>query len=85
MMKANSPICVSEKPDCMATFKVWPVTSMPKVPNNIMPAITTAESITIGSQYSTSMAGCTIMPTDMKNTAPKRSFTGVTTCSIRSA
>ena len=85
MIKANSPICVSEKPDCMATFRVWPVTSMPAVPKIIMPQITTTDSRSIGAQYWLSIAGCTIMPTEMKNTEPKRSFTGVTTCSMRSA
>ena len=85
MMKANSPIWVSEKPDSMATFRGWPVTSMPKVPNVIMPAITTADSSSIGHQYWTRMAGCTIMPTEMKNTEPKRSLTGMVTCSMRSA
>ena len=85
MMKANSPICVSEKPLCMATRSDWPVTSMPNVPNTIMPTTTTAERMRIDGQYSARMAGCTIMPTEMKNTAPKRSLTGVTTCSMRSA
>ncbi len=85
MMKANSPIWVSEKPLCIATRRVCPVTSMPKVPNTIIPTITTPDMINIDPQYWARMAGCTIMPTDMKNTAPNRSLTGVTTCSMRSA
>ncbi len=85
MINANSPICVSENPERMATRRVCPVMSMPNVPKIIMPAITTADNISIGIQYSASMAGCTIMPTEMKNTEPKRSLTGVTTCSMLSA
>ena len=50
MIKANSPICVSEKPDWMATLRVCPVTSIPKVPDMIMPAMTTADSSSIGPQ-----------------------------------
>ncbi len=85
MMKANSPICVRENPASMATFRFWPVTSIPKVPSSIMPKITTPDSTRIGAQYCVMMCGSTIMPTDMKNTDPNRSFTGVTTRSIRSA
>ena len=85
MMNANSPICVRENPDSMATLSVCPDTSMPKVPNTIMPTMTTAESIRIGAAYSTITSGFTIMPTEMKNTDPKRSLTGTTTCSMRSA
>ena len=50
MMKANSPIWVSEKPDSMAVLSGCPVTSMPNVPNSIMPAMTTTESSSIGHQ-----------------------------------
>ena len=39
----------------------------------------------IGSQYSASTAGSTIMPTETKKIAPKRSFTGVVTRSMLSA
>ena len=85
MMKANSPICVSEKPASMATLRFWPVTSIPNVPNSIMPTITTPDSTRIGAQYWAMICGSTIMPTDMKNTEPKRSLTGETTRSIRSA
>ena len=45
-----------------------------------------ASTITaIGRAYSTSMAGSTSIPTDTKNTAPKRFFTGSTTLIIFSA
>ena len=39
----------------------------------------------IGSQYSASTAGSTIMPTETKKMAPKRSFTGAVTRSMLSA
>ncbi len=85
MINANSPICVREKPDSIAMRSDCPVISIPKVPNRIMPAITTPESSNIGQKYSTMTLRSTIMPTDMKNTAPNRSLTGLTTASIDSA
>ena len=42
-------------------------------------------SANIGMAYSTSIFGSTSMPTDTKNMAPKRSFTGATSFSILSA
>ena len=48
MINENSPICVSENPDSMAMRSGWPVTSIPNVPNIIMPTMTTNESIRIG-------------------------------------
>ena len=39
----------------------------------------------MGPIYSTITVGSTIMPTEMKNTPPKRSFTGFTTFSMCSA
>ncbi len=59
--------------------------SMPNVPKTIIPAITTTDSKRIGHQYCMIMPGCTIIPTEMKNTEPKRSLTGMVTCSMRSA
>ena len=58
---------------------------MPKVPKSIIPTITTDDRMRICHQYMPTMAGCTIIPTEMKKTAPKRSLTGVTTVSMRSA
>ena len=57
MMKANSPICVSEKPDWMATLRVCPVTSMPKVPKSIIPTITTDDRMRICHQYMATIEG----------------------------
>ncbi len=85
MMKENSPICVSVKPLSMATLRVCPVTSMPSVPKTIIPAMTTAARRSISLQYVVSTPGSTIIPTEMKKTAPKRFFTGCTTFSILSA
>ena len=85
MIKANSPICASEKPDWMATFTVCPDNSTPKLPNNICPTITTIVSIRIGILYSQSNTGSISIPTETKKMAPKRSFTGLTICSICSA
>ena len=85
MMNANSPIWVRENPDSMAMRNGWPVMSIPNVPNTIIPTMTTADSNSIGDRYSTIMLRSTIMPTDMKNTAPKRSLIGATTLSMRSA
>ena len=63
----------------MATFRVCPVMSMPKVPNTVIPTITAADSSKMGHQYWAITAGSTIMPTEIKKTEPKRSFTGVVT------
>ena len=51
----------------------------------IIPTITTPAKSRISPQYSTNTAGSTIIPTDIKKTAPKRFLIGVTTFSIRSA
>ena len=85
MINENSPICVRQKPDSMATLSDCPVASMPNVPNNIIPTITTTDSSAIVPAYSMMIVGLTIMPTDMKNTAPNKSFTGLTMRSMRSA
>ena len=85
MMNENSPIWVRVKPLSIATLRFWPVTSIPSVPKIIMPAITTAARIRICHQYCTSTCGSTIIPTEMKNTEPKRFLTGPITRSIRSA
>ena len=82
MIKANSPTCVSEKPDCTATFNGWPASTTPSVPKNTCPASTRHTSSNIGPRYSHSIAGSTIIPTDTKNIAPNRSFTGCTSFSM---
>lgn len=48
MINENSPICTSENPDSMAMRSGCPVISMPPVPNTIMPTITIAERMRIG-------------------------------------
>ena len=54
-------------------------------PKMNFPTITSSDKITIGIQNSPSTCGFTIIPTEMKKTAPKRSFTGAVSFSIRSA
>ena len=85
MINANSPICVRLNPDSIAIFRLCPVASIPKVPKTIIPSTTTTDSVAIVLAYCTMILVSTIIPTDMKNTAPKRSFTGFTRCSICSA
>ena len=85
MIKANSPICASEKPDWMATLTVCPDNSTPKVAKSICPTMTTSVSIRIGILYSQSNTGSISMPTETKKMAPNKSFTGFTICSICSA
>ena len=58
---------------------------MPKVPNTIMPTMTTAASRAMTLQCLVITSGLTIMPTEMKKTAPNRSFTGEIRRSMRSA
>ena len=69
----------------MAVLSGWPVTTMPKVPKVIMPTTTTTASSKMMPALCHMSTGSTIMPTEMKNTAPKRSFTGVMMRSMRSA
>ena len=85
MMNENSPICVSAKPLSMAMLNGCPVASIPKVPKRIMPTTTTMLSRAMVPACATITAGSTIIPTEMKNTAPKRSLTGVMMRSMRSA
>ena len=85
MIKENSPICVNENPDSMANLRGWPVASMPKVPNTIIPTITTTASRAITLQCCVMTDGLTIIPTEMKNTAPNKSLTELIRRSMRSA
>ena len=85
MMKANSPICVSEKPHCIAVFSGCPDRSTPVVAKSSWPRMTVRVMTTMGSQYWPIIAGSTIMPTDTKKMAPNRSFTGLTRRSMCSA
>ncbi len=85
MIKANSPICAKLKPDCMEVFNGCPESSTPNDEKNAFPKmVTTVISIT-GKAYCTSTAGSTSIPTETKKIAPKRSFTGLIICSMRSA
>ena len=73
------------KPHCMATFNVWPERMKPSVPNMACPSNIVTIITSMGSQYCASTLGSTSIPTDTKNTAPKRFFTGSTSLSIASA
>ena len=84
-MNANSPICTSEKPLWMELCSEFPVTRKLRLPNTICPRVTASEMTRMGHQYCMSTEGSTIMPTDTKKTAPKRSFSGDMVCSMRSA
>ena len=78
MMKANSPTWVSEKPDWTAIFRGCPESSTPKLPNNTCPPSTNSVRMRIGKIYCQMTIGATIMPTETKKTAAKRSLTGCT-------
>ena len=85
MINANSPICVRLNPHCIAVFKGLPESITPKVPKIDCPKMTAKVITIIGTAYSTIIAGSTIIPTDTKKIAPKRSFTGFTNRSMDSA
>jgi len=51
IIKANSPIWERLNPDFTATFNGWPEISIPVVPNNICPQITTKDKRIIGKAY----------------------------------
>ena len=82
IMKENSPICARLKPHKIEVCRFCPESSTPPAEKISLPAMVTIISTIMGSQYSTSSAGSTSMPTETKNTAPKISFTGVKRCSI---
>ena len=85
MMNENSPICAIEKPQRMADLSDWPPNINEMVPNTLCPTIMVSTRQRIGMAYSTRIFGSTSIPTDTKNTAPKRFLTGSTSFSIRSA
>ena len=84
-MKANSPICVNEKPLWMAVLSGRPESSTPHVPNSSCPTMTTAVRMATYHLYSHNTSRSISMPTETKKMAPKRSFTGLTNPSICSA
>ena len=69
----------------MAVFSDWPESRKPRVLNRVWPTMMAAMMHRMGTMYSMISDTSTIMPTETKKMAPKRSLTGVTTCSIRSA
>ena len=85
MIKANSPICAIENPHFIAFFSGCPPSMNPIVPKMLCPIRMVSTRQTIGMAYFTSTSGSTSIPTETKNTAPKRFFTGSTSLMILSA
>ena len=85
IIKANSPIWVRQNPDCKAVFSGCPANTTPRVPNTDCPTKTVSVIITIGQIYWAIIPGSTIIPTETKNIAANKSFTGFTRRSIFSA
>src|SRR6187402_119710 len=69
----------------MESFKGCPDNKAPKVELMDCPKMVTNERITTGTACSYKASGAINIPTDTKNTAPNKSFTGFTKCSICSA
>ena len=69
----------------MACRSVWPDSSTPSEENSSFPTMVTTVSIRMGQMYFTTAPGSSIIPTEMKNTAPNRSLTPEVRCSTRSA
>ena len=83
MIKANSPICARLIPDCTAIFKFCPDNKTP-IPEKIgLNTNTTNVMSKIVPQCSNKIFGSTNIPTETKNTAPKKSFKPFIKCSIR--
>src|SRR4028119_959004 len=68
--------------DCL---KGCPANKDPTVTKSVLPKITTRVKIITGTAYFTKRTGFINIPTETKNTAPKRSFTDFTSDSIFSA
>ena len=85
MMNENSPICDKLIPVCIDCFRGCPENSAPIVDKNDCPRITAKVKIPTGTAYFTSISGLINIPTDTKKTAPNKSLTGLTKCSICSA
>ena len=82
IINANSPTCARENAPCTDVFNDFQDTIKPKQEKATLPIITINVITKIGQAYCPNNAGFTIMPTDTKNTAPKKSFNGFITCSI---
>ena len=84
IIKANSPICASANPLDTAFGRLCPERSIPMLLNTSFPTSVTRIITTIGMMYFAIISGCTIIPTEIKKTAPKRSFTPLVNVSTRS-
>ena len=85
MMNENSPIWQKQKPLWMAILRGLPLSSTPVVAAVLLKRMIQAAMISTFHQCCPSTAGCISMPTDTKNTALKRFFSGVTRRCITSA
>ena len=85
IINENSPICDILMPACMACLRPLPASIEPMVTLTDLPMITTPVMHKTGNQCCTNNAGSINIPTDTKNTAPNKSLTDCTRCSIFSA
>ena len=85
IIKANSPIWARLKPTCREVFKSSPAISTLKVEISAFTTNTMMVSANTVVQCSAKIWKSTIMPTDTKKIAPKRSFTLFNKLSICSA
>jgi hypothetical protein len=83
-MKANSPTCAKENAPKTEVFKGCPDATKPKQEKVIMPIITIRVITKIGKALVMNIEGSTIIPTETKKTAPKKSFKGESVFSMRS-
>ena len=84
-IKANSPICAMLIPTCTDCLSGCPDNRAPRVVLNNLPNKVKSVIHKTGQPYWMIAFGSIIIPTETKNTAPKRSFTGLIMCSTFSA
>ena len=75
-MKANSPICASEKPICTDDLMSHPVASVATKLFRNFPPTTIAETSRICGKHSQRAIGLTMSPIDRKKTAEKTALSG---------
>ena len=85
MINENSPICPKHIPARTELRRLSPESSMPTPELSDLSTTTTTVMTRICHQYCRRMDGLTIIPTETKNTAPKRFLMGVVSLWIISA
>lgn len=83
IMNANSPTCARENAPETDVFNGCPEAMKPKHEKMTLPIITIKVMTRIGFAYVMNISGLTIIPTETKKTAPKKSFSGWRFFSIR--